>query len=118
MNENQDLLDLCQLNQIEEKLKKDGIFKGDSKKAIDWKKRNLIKSLKFSGPSFTDEQMKKYKENLKRQSEDIEEITEEEFLHLLAKEYDIDIVKIKSIHEKYYDDIPGLLKVLKNYENK
>ena len=70
MSENQDLLDLCRLNQMEEKLEETmeqtnsvaAFEKENTLKAIAWKKRDLSRVLSEQGLSFSEEQIKKHRD--------------------------------------------------------
>ncbi len=63
MNENQDLLDLCRLNLLEEKIKQTDWNETETTlKAIDWKKKSLTNKLSNQGLSFSEEQIKKHRE--------------------------------------------------------
>ncbi len=62
MNENQDLLDLCRLNLMEENVEKvESIDKEETLKAIAWKKKRLSEKLSNQGLSFSKEQIKKHR---------------------------------------------------------
>ncbi len=59
--ENQDLLDLCRLNLLEDNAIENNKLTDDDKKAIAWKKKRLSEKLKSNAPSFSDEQIKKHR---------------------------------------------------------
>jgi len=48
-NENQDLIDLCKLNSIEENIKEKGIKEDqdEMQRAIDWKKRQVMNRIRY-----------------------------------------------------------------------
>ena len=59
MNENQDLLDLCRLNQMEPQVKESSAYdKDNTLKAIDFKRRQLVN--KIHCPKLSDEVMQRH----------------------------------------------------------
>ena len=62
-NENQDLLDLCTLNQMEENIKdSSAVDRDETLRAIDWKKRQLVERIKQNSPPVAPDAMKKHRE--------------------------------------------------------
>ena len=61
-NDIQDILDLCRLNLLEEKVKQTDWNETEiTLKAIDWKKKSLTNKLSNQGLSFSEEQIKKHR---------------------------------------------------------
>ena len=59
MNENQDLLDLCRLNQMEPQVEESSAYdKDNTLKAIDFKRRQLVNRIHRPKPS--DEEMQRH----------------------------------------------------------
>lgn len=64
MNENQDLLDLCRLNLMEENIENspmDEIERENAKKAIEWKKRHLAVRIKNEAIPASQELMERHR---------------------------------------------------------
>ena len=102
MNENQDLLDLCRLNIIEDNAIENNKLTDDDKKAIAWKKKRLSEKLKSNAPSFSEEQIKKHKALL---TDPTKEILEEDFLIQTAEDFDIELHIVQSIFYKCEDKL-------------